>query len=149
MKKRFFAVLLVLTAVSVYAQSGGPQTKTGDIQRLFEVINIKEQAERVFDLIIPQFRAIAPQVPDEFWELFRENLDFDSFIAMYIPLYDKYYSHDDIKGLIVFYESPIGKKILSVTPRLMAESLPLGQAWGFEVAQKILQQMKKEGYIDA
>jgi uncharacterized protein len=32
----------------------------------------------------------------------------------YIPLYNKYFTHDDIKQLIKFYESPIGKRSVEV-----------------------------------
>jgi len=35
-------------------------------------------------------------------------------------LYDKYFTNEEIKGLIAFYESPIGKKTIQVLPALSA-----------------------------
>lgn len=36
-----------------------------------------------------------------------------------IPIYDKYYTEDDIKQLTDFYQTPIGKKVISSTPLII------------------------------
>lgn len=38
-----------------------------------------------------------------------------------LPLYDKHFTHQEIKDLIWFYESPTGKKILEKSPELTQE----------------------------
>ncbi|MDR1585656.1 MAG: DUF2059 domain-containing protein [Prevotellaceae bacterium] len=35
-------------------------------------------------------------------------------------IYDKFFTHEDIKDLIKFYESPTGKKMLEKTPEITA-----------------------------
>jgi hypothetical protein len=35
-----------------------------------------------------------------------------------IKIYDKHFTHDEIKELITFYESPVGKKMLEKTPEI-------------------------------
>jgi len=47
-----------------------------------------------------------------------------------IPLYDKYYSPEDLKGLIQFYATPVGQKTLTVLPKLMPELQDEGRKWG-------------------
>lgn len=42
-------------------------------------------------------------------------------------LYAKYYSDDEISELIKFYDTPLGKKIAVVTPRLHQEASAIGQ----------------------
>jgi hypothetical protein len=49
-------------------------------------------------------------IPPKFYEEFKAEITLENFIEMSIAMYDKHFSHDDIKGLIKFYESSIGKK---------------------------------------
>ena len=45
-------------------------------------------------------------------------------------IYKKHFSQADIKALIKFYESPIGKKLVKEQPNVMTESMEVGQNWG-------------------
>jgi len=52
-----------------------------------------------------------------------ENLfDISGVIEAIIPVYNNYYTEEEIKKLIQFYESPVGKKLLEVTPKIIVES---------------------------
>ncbi len=41
--------------------------------------------------------------------------------GIYYPVYDKYFTADDLKDLIAFYKSPTGKKLAKITPQLYVE----------------------------
>lgn len=43
---------------------------------------------------------------------FLEEMDFNVVAALYYPVYDKYFTHDEIKELIGFYSSNIGAKLV-------------------------------------
>lgn len=124
--KRCFFLVMVFAAVLVHAQD---IRKTEAIKQLLELINVKEQAEQAFDLVIPQFRAMIPVIPDEFWDLFRKNLDFEGFVNLHIVIYERHFSYEDIMGMIAFYETPLGKKIVRVTPQMTEETMSLGEIW--------------------
>lgn len=47
-----------------------------------------------------------------------------------VPIYDKYLSDEEIKGLIQFYQTPLGQKTLKVLPTVMSESREAGRKWG-------------------
>jgi hypothetical protein len=64
------------------------------------------------------------------------------------PVYNKYYSQEEIKQLIVFYESPLGRKVIEVTPLATQETMLIGQEWGEKLGQDIVDELLKEGYID-
>ncbi|HEY6331469.1 MAG TPA: DUF2059 domain-containing protein [Blastocatellia bacterium] len=52
-----------------------------------------------------------------------KGIDFDKMIAaVYVPLYDKYYTEDDLRDLIAFYKTPTGQKLVLVSPMLAAEA---------------------------
>lgn len=42
---------------------------------------------------------------------------------MSYPLYDKFFTEDELKGLLSFYRSPVGQKSIDVMPALMQESM--------------------------
>lgn len=67
---------------------------------------------------------------------------------MIIPIYDKYYTADEINKLIEFYQKPLGKKLISVMPQIMQESMQTGQAWGEEVGKKVYKNLTEKGYVN-
>jgi len=66
-----------------------------------------------------QIIASAPQREAELKDL----LAIDGLVATLIPVYDRYYSEEDLKEAIAFYKSPAGQKVIEVTPEIMKESL--------------------------
>jgi len=57
-------------------------------------------------------------------ELFSAGIDMARVIEdVSVDLYDKYFTEDEIKDLIVFYKSPTGKKTTEVLPKMFGESM--------------------------
>ncbi|MBE9145730.1 DUF2059 domain-containing protein [Planktothrix mougeotii] len=53
-----------------------------------------------------------------------EQLDFNKIMeTVYYPLYDKYFTEEDLQAMIDFYKTPTGKKTISVMPELLVESM--------------------------
>jgi hypothetical protein len=71
-----------------------------------------------------------------FFEKFHSKMDLQKLIDLAVPLYDKYYTDEDIKGLIQFYETPLGKKTVKALPNLMGELTDAGQKMGQDVARQ-------------
>lgn len=72
--------------------------------------SVKEKAreeimEKSMDFIMSETAAMTKTMIDE---------DFPS-------IYEKFFSHEEIKDLIRFYESPTGKKLLEITPQMSVE----------------------------
>lgn len=63
---------------------------------------------------------------------------------MMVPLYDKYYTHQEIKDLIVFFKTPAGKKYASVLTPMMQEIVPIAQRWGAKVGPLAAKQAERE-----
>ncbi len=141
MKK--WSLVLLIALCAVFSAHG--QTKKDDIKKLLDVMGTKAQFAQMVDLMLKDMQSAAP-APDEFWTKFKAGLKADSFIEMLIPIYDKHFSHDDIKKIIQFYESPVGKKLVSVTPQLTQDSYSAGEKWGQQLASEILKELGKQGY---
>ncbi|VXD18241.1 conserved exported hypothetical protein [Planktothrix serta PCC 8927] len=53
-----------------------------------------------------------------------EQLDFNKIMeTVYYPLYDKYFTEADLQAMIDFYNTPTGKKTITVMPELLVESM--------------------------
>lgn len=65
--------------------------------------------------------------------------DFDAYMpSLYnkiAALYMAEYTHDDVKAMIKFYESPVGKKMSDKAGVLFEKSMIAGQEWGMELQQ--------------
>jgi hypothetical protein len=59
----------------------------------------------------------------------RNQAEHDQISEKLIPIYSKYFSKADVKELTVSYASPIGKKLVSVTPAIQIESAVVGRDW--------------------
>jgi hypothetical protein len=59
------------------------------------------------------------------------------------PVYAKHFTHDDIRALLAFYASDIGKKTLVVMPMALQESAQVGQVWANEMAPEIKAELEK------
>ncbi len=48
-------------------------------------------------------------------------------------IYKKYLTLDELKQIVLFYESPVGKKLGEVTPTMTAEGMEVGQQLSVEM----------------
>ena len=64
-------------------------------------------------------------------------------------VYHKHFDHEEIKGLLQFYRSELGRKTVRVLPEVMRESMAAGRQWaqrlGAELTRRLEQRFKKEG----
>ena len=52
-----------------------------------------------------------------------ERLNFAAIIeSVYPPLYDQYFSDEELEQMLAFYRTPVGRKAIEVMPSLMVEA---------------------------
>jgi len=119
-----------------------------DILRFLEVNGSKQTMEPMVNQMIKQFRSMKSGVPEDFWTLLKLDLtaDMTDLMKKMVPIYKKHLTHEEIKGLIEFYESPIGKSFTSKSGLIMQESMQIGQQWGMQIGGKIQQKLTDAGY---
>jgi len=146
-KNFYFRIFVLFIVFIININIIHAQTKEQDITKLLNMTNSKDQAAQMFDLMLPNLIEIAPNVPNTFWTTFRSKIDLDGFSKLLVPIYDKSFSHNDIKELLKFYESPIGKKLLEATPAITRESYIIGEQWGKQLGMEIVNELMKYGYF--
>jgi hypothetical protein len=50
-------------------------------------------------------------------------LNADDLLERIIPIYAKYYTNEELKALLSFYQSPVGKKFLEVSPLVAQDTV--------------------------
>lgn len=129
------------------AQSQTDQgAKRADIRKLIDLTGAANVSADTLRRIIEPLRSGFPQVPDEFWNTFIKEVHSDELIDLVVPIYDKYYTRDEIQDLTRFYQSPVGQKTIKVLPMLSAEAIDAGQAWGKMVADRAMRKLREQGY---
>ena len=96
--------------------------KAADIRHLLELTGAASLATQSMDQAEKSIRPLITnslppgdyrdKLVDLFFEKFHSKRDSGQLIALIVPVYDKYYTGDEIKGLIKFYESPLGRKMV-------------------------------------
>lgn len=67
-----------------------------------------------------------------------------------VALYARYFTHAEVKGLIAFYESDLGRKTIENMPHLLREGAAIGEEWAkrsMPAVLKVLEaRLKAEGF---
>jgi hypothetical protein len=136
MKKLVFAVFFVI-GIGVSGICG--QTKNDDIVKMLRVSGSDKMSSQMFDNMMAQFK---PLMPNANWAQIKKKANLDGLLYECVPVYDKYYTHDEIKELIKFYESPLGRKMVDTNPLILNETMAIGQRWGEKLTQIIMSELK-------
>ncbi len=93
-----------------------PDEKAALILKLLELNGAKAYIEKTFS-------DIETQIPEREWEAYRDALDVNEVLKRIVPIYEKYYSVEELKELVKFYSSPVGAKHVGMTATLMRETM--------------------------
>ena len=90
----------------------------------------KQMSSSVWPTIEPVVRAKNPNVNDETVRQLADS--FNALMAQYlgtlmqdmVPVYAKYFTAEELRQLLAFQSTPLGKKSIEVQPKIMAEAMP-------------------------
>jgi len=88
---------------------------------------MKKGAEVGFKQKVPNATPDVIEKVDSMADLVFEDMPIDEIIQAIVPIYQKHLTKSDLDGIIVFYSSPVGKKLLKEQPAMMAEGMQAGQ----------------------
>src|SRR5579859_6882897 len=70
----------------------------------------------------------------------------DGFMKGLADVYAKHFTADEIRGLIAFYETPLGQRVLEEQPKITLESMPIGSGWGRRAGERAVERLRQKGY---
>ena len=130
-------------ASTITPAAGQPKmgvAKEADIRRLMDLVGTRSLVTQMMSgmeqSIRPLMTSSLPageyreRLIDLFFAKFHSKADPQQILDLALPAYDRYYSDEEIKELIRFYETPLGRKTISIMPKLMGELQDAGRIWG-------------------
>ena len=140
------ALFAIISAVSLVtpAQAEIPPEKRAEIEKMLKVTGMEKMMDQMKVQMISGLKAQLSSAPNSFWDKFQQKMDVKELIEMIMPIYDKYYSVEDIKAINTFYGTEAGKKMLSSLPQIMQESMKIGQEWGMKISEQAFAEIEKE-----
>jgi len=158
-----FACLAHAEKPSADAKKSISKSKRADIEMLLELTGALRIGSQMSQFFVTQMtksiKEARPDIPEDMFKVLADEVNGtingamkqkEGFVDLVIPIYDKYYSEADIKALIKFYQTDIGKKTIKVMPMLIGESMKLGQEWGQKLApiieERVMKRFKDKGY---
>ena len=65
-------------------------------------------------------------------------------------LYAAHFTEQEIKDILAFYKSPVGRKMITEEPKALDQSMSHAQAWAVKISDQVLvrmrEEMKKKGH---
>jgi hypothetical protein len=179
--KRLATVVALLIAVSgsssIVAQirtqpgqiqpsaSGVPDEQfQSDIKQLLELTGFERQSAQVMTILLPlildEAKRSQPNMPAGALEAMKQVIESEFAAATKGPLleqtvaaYANYFTPEDVRGLLAFYNSELGKRTIAVTPAIAQELAASGQRWAEtelpRIRAGIAFRLRKEGGLNA
>lgn len=136
---------MLLAVLCVNAQNNYDK----DFEKFLSINGSTETYNIVYEQILTQLKMSKPGVPDSVWSNLKTEVfdnEVNELTKKMVPLYKKHFTHEDVKELINFYESPIGKKLVTKTPLLTQESMQFSQQWSMSLMGNINGWLSEKGY---
>jgi hypothetical protein len=142
---------LLFGAGAALAQPVAPE-KRAEIERLFDITGASAIGQQMAGFFVKQLaqeiqrgnprvpQYVLDAVPEEVDTAFKEAMP--ALRELIIPLYDKHFTLEELRGLNAFYTSPLGRKTTAVMPALMNDSMTLGARWGRDLGPRIAERLR-------
>jgi len=92
------------------------------------------QQYQMFDDITPekqaQIKGLMKEAREKFEAKFKAQMIKEITFSeikdrVFYPVYMKHFNTSELKSIVAFYESPVGKKLVTLTPRLMQDTMSI------------------------
>lgn len=157
--------LLMLVALpgASHGQTADPQFRA-DIERLLEATGATsvgtQMATLATEQMIGAMKAAQPNVPERVMTIVKDVMSAEFARAFEGPgelkralvdVYAKHYTHDEVRLLLNFYSTDVGRKTARLMPTVAREGAAAGEAWAQANMPRIMADMqarlKAEGLL--
>jgi uncharacterized protein len=154
-----FVVVLLLAGVGFGQQTPAdvPASKE-DVQRYLDAMHTRDLMKSTMEIMTKQIHKMThdmlqkqSNLPADFEarenktvDDMLENIPIDEIIDAMIPVYQKHLTKGDVDGLVAFYSSPTGQKVIKEMPAITAESLQASSGIIQKMAAQMMQRVQDD-----
>lgn len=150
MKKKLISLAMYCALLFVVVSSASAQEKENEYQKVvnefLEVSGSMNTLKKAVPQVLNIYKKDIQNLPEEaatFFDTFAKKWDtkfVDRAIELLIPIYQKYFTLEELKEVIAFYRTPIGKKMASAATAMAADGAKIGQ----QVTMEMIKELKEE-----
>nr|WP_063571083.1 DUF2059 domain-containing protein [Luteibacter rhizovicinus] len=145
-KWKGIAVGLVLAGCAGQALAAQPSEQ--QVRQLMDAVGMGRMLSQMNSQMAGVMQSALPCVPASYWQGFVDANATNQLIGRMVPVYQKHFTAEDIDGLLKFYRSPLGQKVITQMPATMAEGMQIGKQWGQERGQQMVSQLQSQGTLN-
>ena len=132
--------IAVCVCRSVQTAEESSPAEDQDILKLMEIMDVEKSLKVVFPQVIGQLRDAFPDITEDELQRLERQVDARDLIKIAVPIYKKHFSHEEILGMIQFYSSPLGKKVIQEMPPMILEINAAAFEWGKSLGSRVFKQ---------
>jgi hypothetical protein len=128
--------------------------KEADIRKLLELVGTKALVSQTIDSMSKSIKPLLTnslppgdyreKLVDLFFAKFTAKTDVQHLLDLAVPVYDRNFSHQEIRSLIEFYQTPLGQKAITALPKVTAEMQEQGRKWGEDLGKQCMVEVLSE-----
>ena len=152
-----FAIAVLMSGIfTIQAANDDMAVRTKLAAKLLDVMEVGKLMNKSFDMVKNMQGAmtkklvkdakgqeLAIKMQGEIMDMMKKELSWESLKPEFEKLYAETYSTEELKGLIKFYESPIGRKFTAKQPEMQQKSMVMVQKMMMKIMPKIQALTKK------
>jgi hypothetical protein len=163
--RRLFLLVVCLFALPLWATQPNPSVRQRElIDEMLTLTHPEDAVRQSLDTMLEELQKslndTLGEAPDEaarvrraegkkdfdrYRELVRDTIDFKSVVReIYVPLYAKYFSEQQLADLIVFYKTPTGQRYINSLPDFQRDAVRASNNVFAEKIGAILKQVRDE-----
>jgi hypothetical protein len=128
--------------------------KRADIRSLMDVVGTRDEQRNATARQAEEFKGnLVSALPDKHGgqafvntlvKDYQKKFNADAVNEQVVAIYDKHFTDDEIKGLLQFYSSPLGRKFAAEMPKIAAEAQAANRAEGTRTATEVVQELPQQ-----
>ncbi len=125
----FLAASLALSLPALGAEPAPapkPSAKVEDIRRLLALNGAAKLGQQMLEQITANLRQVAPKLAADFSTEPHREAKAEELVDQLVGIYDKHFTHQEVKDFIAFCETPSARKLGASLPPVTQESAAAG-----------------------
>ena len=144
-----WGVAIALAMGMGQAMAASTPATEDQVRQLMEVVGLGKMLLQMNTQAVTTMQQSMPCVPPDFWQNYMDANQTQLFIGRLVPVWQRHFTSDEMSGLLKFYRSPLGQKVITEMPTTMAEANQAGQQWSHERSDQMVNELKQMGTLDS
>jgi len=149
-----FSMLLIIFFTFIFSGLAQDTTvtkidpeKKEDIMRLLKAMGTSDVAKQLLDYTVNRFRNFLPDSNESYWDSIKTRINLEEYLELNVPIFEKYLTHEDIRIMTEFFESPAGKKYIHARSDLLREMFEIEDIWAEKIGRLVYKILEDDGHI--